>query len=1123
MMVREGRVRRGWLVGAAAVIALLVVTPPIVQAQTETGRVAGTVTDASGGVLPGVTVTLMSTATRAMRTSVTDAAGRYTFSNVLPGEYELIVELVGFATRRSRVGLAVGGSVELTAKLDIAAQTETINVVAETPVVNTVNSEVSTVVGQALVRELPSITRNIYDFVAVSGNVSTDDPSGVNGRGAGGYVLNGLRAASTNVLLDGSANNDEFRASIGMQVPLDSVQEFSVVTANFSAQYGRAAGGVVNVVTKSGTNTLSGSAYSFFRNEKLASNLFDNEERGVEKDPFDRSQNGVSIGGPIRRDRIHFFGSAEYIRVRSNATDVALVPTPQFLAMTSPVTQAFFNDYRAFPINGSIVTAGEIAGVRPGGPFSQIPANTPVFGQVIQQFPSDAGAGLPVNEYQAVGRVDWSLGNNSSVYVRYAVQNQDFLAGTNANSAYEGFNTGTKNDNQNILGSYTRVWSNTFTTQTKFVYNRLKNDQPLNGAPTPTLYLRASRTSIGGIKVSLPGYLPYNPGSAIPFGGPQKLAQFYQDGTAISGSHELRFGGSFVRIMDDRTFGAFMNPVQTLGGSLGEALDNLMLGRLLQFQTAIDPQGRFPGETVPLPVEQPDFTRHNRYNEWALYVSDTWRPRNRLTLNLGLRYEYYGVQHNTDPSLDSNYYFGTGNQFERIRTGQMMVAPESPVGALWKTDKNNFAPRLGVAWDLFGDGRTSVRGGYGMGYERNFGNVTFNVIQNPPGYAVVSLLAPNDVPVLPIFRSVQGPLGGTGTARIPSISTRNVDPDIVNAYAHFWSAAFQHELWKRATLSLEYVGSAGESLYTLSNVNRSGTGAYYLGDANPNARLRTTQYTNMNTRSNGGRSRYHGIIAGVSFSRLADMGLDLSGRYTYGRAQDNLSSTFSESFNNLNLGLLDPFDPDLDWGWADYDVRHRVAISGVYELPFFKNAEGWTRTLGGGWQAAWIFTAQTGAPFTIFDCSNAVTTCARMAQVADINAYTRTATGSPNQYVYLDLANQATGIGSIVNTLTGSNEVPPEGGYPSTMTERNAFRRPGRWMLDASFVKRFRFGARTAASLRVEVYNILNRANWYVVDDAADISGATEILAVRGYTGASGYGRPGDGQRRVQIGFRFEF
>jgi hypothetical protein len=575
--------------------------------------------------------------------------------------------------------------------------------------------------------------------------------------------------------------------------------------------------------------------------------------------------------------------------------------------------------------------------------------------------------------------------------------------------------------------------------------------------------------------------------------------------------------------MDDRMFGAFMNPVQTLGGSLGEGLDNLMLGQLLQFQTAIDPQGRYPGDTMTLPASQPQFTRNNRYNEWALYVNDTWRVRPTLTLNAGLRYELYGVQHNSDPSLDSNYYFAEGNIFQGVRNGQMMVAPDSPVGALWKTDWNNFAPRVGFAWDVFGDGRTSVRGGYGMGYERNFGNVTFNVIQNPPNYAVVSLTAPTDVPYLPIFPTVDGPLAGTGTARIPSTSTRNVDPDIVNSYAHFWSLAFQRELWKRTTLSVEYVGSAGEDLYSLSNLNRAGAGAYYMGDSNPNARLRTTQYTNMNTRMNGGRSRYQGLVTSLNFSRLAETGLDVRGTYTYGRAKDNLSSTFSDSNNNLNLGFLDPYDPELDWGWADFDVRHRMTLSGIYEFPFFKNATGWARTLGGGWQAAWIFTAQTGAPFTVFDCTYQVTACARMAQVGDLPPYSSTATGTPNQFVYLDLASQARGVGTIVNAAAGTNEVPPAGGYPDNMTARNEFRRPGRWNLDASFVKRFRFGARAAANLRIEVYNLLNHANLYVVDDAADVSLGTEVYAVRGYTGPAGYGRPGDGQRRVQIGVKFEF
>jgi len=198
---------------------------------------------------------------------------------------------------------------------------------------------------------------------------------------------------------------------------------------------------------------------------------------------------------------------------------------------------------------------------------------------------------------------------------------------------------------------------------------------------------------------------------------------------------------------DDRTFGAYENPVQGLGTTTQQGLDNLVRGQIYLYQAAVDPQGKYPGQIIQLPVTFPNFTRNNRYHEWAAYFNDTWSVMDRLKLNLGVRYEYYGVQHNTDPGLDSNFYFGPGsNLYEQERAGSVQIAPDSPVGGLWAPDKNNFAPRVGFAWDVTGDGRTSLRGGYGMAYERNFGNVTYNVIQNPPNYATVSLTAPNDIP-----------------------------------------------------------------------------------------------------------------------------------------------------------------------------------------------------------------------------------------------------------------------------------------------------------------------------------------------------------------------------------------
>jgi hypothetical protein len=633
--------------------------------------------------------------------------------------------------------------------------------------------------------------------------------------------------------------------------------------------------------------------------------------------------------------------------------------------------------------------------------------------------------------------------------------------------------------------------------------------------------MRTSRTGIGGVNIAFPGYLPFSPGTGIPFGGPQKLLQFYEDMNLVAGRHDIRFGGSFVRIMDDRTFGAYANPAETLGANFGEALDNFLLGYLNRFESAVDPAGQYPGDVVTLPVGQPSFTRNNRYSEWALYVNDTWSVSARLKLNLGLRYEYFGVQHNTDPSLDSNFVYGPGDFDERLRAGRVYTTPESPVGGLWRPDKDNFAPRVGFAWDVTGDGRTSVRGGYGIGYERNFGNVTFNVIQNPPNYATLALISNVDVPQSQnlITRDLAGPLSGTGSKVLPRSSLRHVDENIVNAYAHFWSLSLQRELFANNFFDVTYTGSRGVGLYSIEDPNRPGTGAVYLGDADPLARL-NLQYSGMNTRGNKGKSQYHGVSFGWTSRKLGETGLQFTANYTLGQAKDNLSSTFSESYNNYNLGLLDPRDPGLDFGYADFDIRHRFAFSGIWEVPLARNSSGFARAVLGDWALSWIFDAQTGAPFTIFDCTNGVAACMRMLRVAGPNAYAQTPIeGSPNQFTYLDFSNQEAGFGTYIEPITESSDFGP---FPANMEERNSYRRPGRWNVDAMLAKRFRFGGRAALQLRFEVYNVFNHANLYIVPFTADVSDPT-IYALKGYSPDIPGTYVGDGQRRIQLGAKLEF
>ncbi len=1115
-----------WIAGI-----LLLLTSVLVMAQTETGRVGGTITDASGAVVPGATITLKSVATGTTRSTVSDEAGRYLIANLVPANYEMTIEMSGFKTTTAKILVTVGSSVAFNAKLEIAGAAETITVTAESTVINTVNSEVTATVNQQQIRELPTITRNAYALVGLVGNAAPDDTSG---RGTG-YSLNGMRSASTNVLLDGSANNDEFTATIGQDVPLDSVQEFSVVSNNFSAQYGRATGGIVNVATKSGSNEFHGTVYEFFRNDNLANNTVDNIANGIGKGQFTRHQTGGSIGGPVVKDKVHFFSNLEYIRVRSADTQISWVPTPEFLAASSKNTQAFFTKYGKTSINGPKLTRADVSAIfgSTAGAFNSLPASMPVFGQVQKSLPIDAGGGAPQDNYQWISRVDWSLGTNTQFYARYAYQNAEFAPGTNASSPYDGFDTGSLNKNHNVLGSLTHVFSPTITSQTKVVWNRLYGDQPLNGDPQPTLYMNPTTAiRMQGYRIAFPGYLPWSPGSAIPFGGPQQLMQLYQDQTWLKGKHDFRFGGSFVHMLDDRTFGAYANAVESLNTTSAAltSLNNFVLGEIRRFQTAINPEG-YPGGKYTTPVSLPSFNSKNKYNEFALYANDDWKVKPGLTVNMGLRYEYYGPQTKSEPKYDSNFYYadpkmsvstGTPQQIiEALRTGKTMPTNESPIKSLWKSDWNNFAPRVGFAWDVTGNGKTAIRGGYGMAYERNFGNVTYNVLFNPPKYLVASIDAPTDVSSMPIYTDPSGPFGGVAgvTKTIPGGSLRHVDQNIKTAYSHFWGFSLQRELAGKLVAKAEYSGSLGRKLYDLGDNNKVGACLAYgittctnaSGTVVPGWTGRPNPvYTAFNTRGNRGQSEYHGMTLSLETRSFWKTGLQFTGSYTYGHAKDNLSSTFSDSAANYNLGYLDSFNPMLDWGYAEFDVRHRTVVSGIWAVPLGRNSSGFAKALIADWQFNFIFNAQSGSPFTLWDCTNGYALCMRAQDPVGIdkNATGSKATGSPNEYTLLDLAPILKYAGGYVNAKTGNSDFGP---YPADMTERDAFRGPGRWNMDLGLSKRFRIGDRYAIQLRMEAYNVFNHANMYVEAASADISSVTQI------TGSK------DGNRRMQIAAKWEF
>jgi outer membrane receptor protein involved in Fe transport len=1118
-------------------------------AQTETGQISGTVLDPQNNSVPNAKITIRNTGTGALRETASNDHGAFIVTNLLPAKYSVMTEAQGFTKLEQQVDLPPGGRVALEVKLQVGNVGETVEVSATALAVNTENQTVGQLVTSNDLANLPLLTRNPYDLVGGAANVSSAADAGLTVRGAG-YNINGLRSAGTNILLDGAANNDEFTASVGQTVPLDSVQEINILTNNFTAEYGRASAGVVNVTTKSGTNDFHGTAYEFGRYSALATNTFDNNARGIAKPGFTRNQFGYSVGGPVKKDKLFFFQSTEWLRVRSSATAIVNVPTPQLIASADANTQQFFKAFGTLRSNfiqlktytRDQLTAAGITACPPAPSTCDtdfpVGSTTPMFAQGEYSVPADSGAGSPQNTYYVVGRVDWNVSSKTQLYGRYALEKGNLFTGTVTNSPYAGYDSGQSTTNNSFLLSLIHSFNSKLTSQSKIVFNRLNLLQPLGASPVgPTLYMNAfSAPKIEGNLIGMPGYSPFTPGNAIPFGGPQNFVQTYQDLSSVHGRHTFRFGGNYTYIRDNRSFGAYQEAVEALSSTttFRTSVENFLNGVLGQFQSAIDPQGKFPcgpagnvpSCTVTLPVGPPVFARSNRYHEFGTYFEDSWKATNRLTFNLGMRWDYFGVQHNKDPNLDSNYYdVQGGNIFTNIRNGSVATVPNSPIHGLWKKDWNNFGPRVGVAYDLFGNGKTALRGGWGISYERNFGNVTFNVIQNPPAYAVISIL-PTDVGgTIPITTDNAGPLGGsTGTKALPKVSLRNVDSSIVTAYAHLWSAVLEHQVARNFIMALEYSGSKGVDLYSIENPNRPGAGNVYLGDPCPTTpcstadltRLQNFQYSNINRRGDNGFSHYNSVAARVELTNLGNTGLSLHSSYTYAHAIDNISSTFSESNNNANLGLLDPFNPKIDRGNSDFDQRHRFVFSGTWDIPFARNMTGVAKGFLDGWIAAPIVTIRGGFPFTLFDCTNALTTCMRAVQISP-HSKTGSAVPDPSGAANtFDYFNFSSGFdSSYVNPIAGISDFGP---FPKNMLTRGYFYGPGAYTIDLGVYKTTKINERLSLQIRGEFFNLLNHSNMWLTLSDNDLSSTTTVHAQKGVPPINA-----DERRNVQLALKLIF
>jgi hypothetical protein len=1218
--------------------AVLSVCAGMASAQLETGQIAGTVMDQTGAAVPDASVSVKNLSTNTVRSTLTSSSGAYLVLGLEPDIYQVTVISSSFKTFVGKVEVTVGGHVTLDAKLSVSSTTTEVQVVGEGGAqVNTQTQEMSQVVDNQQISELPSLTRNPYDFVALAGNVSGGDNSTNSGAtaidqlGSGqnqedrgvGYSINGQRESGTEILLDGVENVSIFDQAIGEDVPLDATQEYSIITSNYSAEYGRASGGVINVTTKAGTNNFHGAAWEYNRLSAYTANTYGNDAAnaaslasgvaGPLPDPkgiYTRNQFGYAAGGPIKKDKIFIFESTEWTRVRSAATESEEVFDPAFIALMPSNVQAYYKTYgqTALSSAGVASTVGQVAGTGvnfgPVNGTAPISPSTPMFDIVNFKAPFDAGGGIPQNTYDLDGRLDYNPTAKTQMFFRGGRESSIQILGSNSYSAYPQYDTGTTYLNQSYLYSLSHTFTPNLFLSAKASYTRYNQNTSFDPSllETPNLMFVSPTDPNTGSLIQMPGLENYSePGfGGLPAGGPQNTIQLEPDLSWTKGNHSMRFGFLETYIQLNYASGAYIQAVEQLGGTFQDSLNDMMNtagnpngAPLTAFSTRVDPQGKFPCAVdqsytdgsfdtltpaqenssceVQTPASLAADARSYRYKDWAAYAEDSYKVTPQLTINAGLRYEHYGVQHNNHPALDSNFYFGSGSGTEaQVRSGQVEIADKSAAGGFWKSRWGTFAPRVGFAYDILGNGRDSIRGGYGVSYERNFGNVTYNASFNPPASAVPSVdCAPESAScVATVTNQDLGPLGQSiGPQYLPPVELRHLDQNIEVAQTQFWSLAVQHELAPGTLVEVAYVGAKGSHLYDLANVNEQGAGQVFLGDPNaigPNcvgsglynintkraliaagestseAGLNSSecltrpnaQYANMNMRGSAAGSFYSGLNLRVQMQNLHRTGLSVTGNYTWSHTLDELSSTFGDSLQGGSgyigsLGYTSLADPGLDWGSADFDVRQRLTLAPIWQTPWFKQGTVIERQALGGWTLSGIYTARGGVPFSVFDGSEEETlvTFPRLEPATPFYSESvskKPKVIGPNSFNGLNIP-----LPKDFVPLSSTLGISDFGPFPSDMMRRNSLRGPGAWNIDASLHKNFPLTERVEMEFSADGIDLLNHHNFYANTSTLEYGGVTTtplyVQELKGGLGTLATGGNHDERRFGQFSLHLSF
>jgi hypothetical protein len=1099
-----------------------------------TATLTGRVTDSIGGVLADVEILATNLDINAAFPGKTNKLGLYRLPLLPPGNYRIIIRKYGFRTIvKPGIRLHLQDIIALNFSMRPGSATSSITEEGGIPLLQAETSMQSMTVGQNTLNELPSLTRNPYDFVTLSSGAIP-----INADRLAGFALNGQRTESGSFLLDGSDNNDPYNSGPGQIVPLEAVQEYRLVTHNFPAEFGGNSGFVANVLTKSGINEWHGSFFYFLRNSRLAANTYENNARGIPKPVFSRQQFGGSLGGPIISDRVFFFAALEPILVRSTATLSYYVPTPQLLAVSSSGTNAIF---KKFPLPSSlnqgdfsIRTVCPYGSIVCGGKLGTGFVTLPAFVSAYRNGPVDAGAGSPQDTYLSTLKFDYSPNARTNWNVRYAFQNMNLMA-TVSQPYTAQLDQASSIRNQNVTVNLTHFWSGNFFTESRLVYNRLSQNNPqtpYNGFPSFAI----SGDIISGASRSL----------SIPSGqngyeGVQNIYQFYQSASWIRGRHNLKGGFNWIHRRDFRV----PAEISITRSNFGEFYDlqGFVNGLLANYQLAFDPKGHFPGESVNPPFESSSSYRQFRNTDLGFFLQDTWKSTPRLSISYGIRHEYFGQSHRpgAEKSQDASFYYGNAsNVYERIASGELLRTVDAPANYrnhFYRPSLANFAPRFGVAYDATGNGRTVLRGALGVFYEHLPGFTAENL--NPPSQGIIRL---TNVPLTADLLNNPYSVFPNEPIGFPPSSITHFDQDLKTAYSFHFHSSLEHQLSRSFIVSAAYIGSKGSRLYHYVNENRIGSGIYLDRCASQPCQERLfPQASSMVALNNQGFSNYHAFQFRFESANLQNLGIQFGTNYTWSHSIDNSSSLLTADSTGGNvLFPLDAFDPSLDKGSSDFDLRHRWIGHFIWRIPYPRSSNGWKHTLLHGWEISTILSAQSGLPFTIFDNrvpDREISDDTRPIVTGPLSILTNSPSmtpdkQAPNAFLYLPVNLIRYPNGSCIPNSYPLACLPSVNGPYQGALGRNVFSRPGLFWSNLSFMKNIDFSGihgreGISLQLRAEFYNFTNHSNLYIKPDTTNIAAAFFNSTMGTVPGVvTSYGTPEHGPqeaRQVVFGIKLLF